>query len=163
MVLASSITSSEVGLQQFLSKVQRALERRPKLGMSLEVSDIPQMRPSHRTGDLVEAYEIVPDGERLDRVFDACARALYFHHTKTPYIGVSKAVAPFMSYKNSPGADDALRLMMIQSERLMESYPVLGENPEVFRYKFAYGGDSAMFFLTFYGGSQVVVRLVPAQ
>ncbi len=158
LVLSSSITSGDVGLQQFLTKVQRALTRRPLLGKTLTISDTPEMRFVYSTGQTVEAFEMRADVARLDRVFDSCARGIYFHHTKKPFVGMTRSFTPFMSYPE-PNVNEVIRESMEKARSLIDGLPTLGANPDVFRYKFAEADGNAMLVLTFYGGSDVVVNL----
>jgi hypothetical protein len=158
LVLSTSITSGDVGVQQFLTKVQRALTRRPLLGMTLTISDTPEMRYVPSTGQTVEAFQVHADVERIDRVFECCARALYFHHMRKPFVGSTRSFTPFMSYPE-PKVNDLIKETMKNAKPLLDGLPTLGANPEVFRYKFAEGEGNAMLVLTFYGGSDVVVNL----
>ncbi|MDC6166270.1 hypothetical protein [Paucibacter sp. XJ19-41] len=156
-VLAASITSSPTGLTQFLTKVRRSLERNPSLVNSLMPGDTPVMRHVPHKATLEEAFPIVANGERIDRVVSHCARALYFHETSTKFAGRVKVIAPFMSYGLAT-FDNAVSGALALAKAFLADTAARGENPEVFSYKFARGPQTAVMLLSFYGGTEFLVQ-----
>ena len=156
-VLAASITSSPVGLTQFLTKVRRSLERAPALARALLPSEIPVMRYVPHAARLEEAFPISADGQRIDRVIGACARALYAHETGSKFLARVKVIASFMSYGLTT-TDNAVGQALALSKAFLSNAAVRGENPEVFFYKFARGPQTAVMLLCFYGGTEFLVQ-----
>lgn len=158
-VLAASITSSPIGLAQFLTKVRRALERRPVLAGALIPGEIPVMRFVPHTRTLEEGFPIDADGARIDNVISSCARALFLHETGSKFFGRVKVIAPFMSYRDV-STDNALGEALALAKEYLSSIgaPAKGDNGEVFFYKFARGPATAVMLLCFYGGTEFLVQ-----
>ena len=156
--LAASITSNDVGLNQFLTKVRRALERNPKLVSSLPIGETPSFNYVTESGQLDEAFPVIADGERIDRVITSCARALYLFETGKKFVGATKAIAPFMSYLD-PSVDQAVITALGYAKDFLKLAPAKGENQDVFYYKFAEGAGTAVLLLCFYGRTEFLVHL----
>lgn len=157
-VLAASITSNDVGLNQFLTKAKRALERNPKLVDSLPISDTPAFNYVAASGDPDEAYPVMAQGDRIDKVITCCARAIYFFETGEKFIGPTKAVAGFMSYLDN-SVNQAVSEALGYAKEFLRFAPEKGENKDVFYYKFVEGAGSAVLLLCFYRGTEFLVRL----
>ena len=155
-VLAASVTSSDIGLTQFLTKVSRSLERNPRLIAALPVSDVPTLLYVPHRATLEEAYEVPASGTRIDSVISSCARALYYHETERKFSGRVKVVAPFMSYRNV-SLDNVVSVMALAKTHFF-SAPSKGENPDVFYYKFEEGPSTGIMLLCFYGGTEFLVQ-----
>jgi hypothetical protein len=156
-MLAASITSSPIGLAQFLTKVKRSLERAPTLAGAMLAGATPVMRFVPHSPRLEEGFPILANGQRIDKVTSACARALYFHETGTKFIGRVKVIAPFMSY-GLVTIDNASGKALALAKDFLYNSAVKGENPEVFFYKFARGPQTAIMLLCFYGGTEFLVQ-----
>ncbi len=157
-VLAASMTSSDVGLTQYLSKVKRSFERNPSLINSLPVANIPTMRYLPHKAAWEEGYEVKPENDRIDTVICSCARALYFHETTVKFKGKVKVVAPFMSYRDAT-IDNELAKALAYAKQFLSESTAKGENPDVFTYKFAEGSNTAVMLLCFYGSTEFLIQL----
>ena len=155
--LAGSYTSSSVGLNQFITKVRRAFERRPSKAANFVRRSAPvQLRRSEQE-DWEKGAQILIDGERIDAVLSNCARALYHHHTKSKFQGPVEVITNFTMYMDpkvqasvSQGFDVAAKSLADES--------LLGHNPEVFTYKFIETDTMSLFYFCFYGSSSAIVR-----
>lgn len=74
--LSLSITSNNTGLNLFLTKVQRAAQRKPALAIELFSTSVPVSLQNTQTKEIAEAHAITVNGARIDKVLAQCARAL---------------------------------------------------------------------------------------
>lgn len=157
-VLSGSYTSSSVGLDQFLTKVRRAFEKRPgKAANFIRQSTRAQIK---RVGqvDWEEGAQIIIDGMRVDKVLQNCARAIYYHHTGLKSLGSADALTSFAMYrdeKTQVEVDVAFNL----TAQAMATEPLYGENPEIFEYKFKETESMIIFYFYFYTSSTAIIRL----
>ena len=157
-LLAASITSSPVGLTQFLSKVKRSMVRAPSLASALLPGDTAVMRFVPHTSRLEEGFPITVDGQRIDKVISGCARALYLHETESVFAGQVKVAAPFMA-SGLTATDNVIAEAIAIAKAFLSGVVEKGENPEVFRYKFAKGPQTSIMLLCFYSGTEFLVQL----
>ena len=159
-MLSASITASDVGLNQFLTKVQRAAERSPALASSMLVSSDPVKIFHEDTKEWKDAYGIQVEGNRLDLVFKKIASALYFHEKKFRFSGQIKVVTGFTLY-NEPSVNSAIASAVPAAEDFFSALEPKGSNPDVFFYRFEEGPSSAIMLMNFYGTSKVLVKYEP--
>jgi hypothetical protein len=156
-ILSASITSSDVGLTQFLSKVKRAAERSPALASSMVVSSDPVKIFHEDTQELKDAYGIQVEGNRVDLVLKKIAAALYFHEKKVRFGGEIKVVTEFTLY-NDPTLNSSIASAVPVAEEYFSAHPKNGSNPDVFFYRFEEGPNSAIMLMNFYETSKVLVK-----
>lgn len=157
-MLSASITSSDVGLNQFLTKVKRAAERSPSLANSMLVSTDPMKIFHEDTQEWNDAYGIQIQGKRLDLVFIKNAYALYFHEKRKKFDGRVQVVTGFTLY-NELSVNSAIASAVTAAEDYFSQHEAKGDNPEIFFYKFEEGSNSAILLMNFYGTSKVLVHL----
>ena len=159
-MLSASITSSDVGLNQFLTKVKRAAERSPALASSMLVSSDPVKIFHEDTQEWKDAYGIQVQGNRLDLVFKKIASALYFHEKKVQFNGEIKVVTGFTLY-SEPSTNAAIASAVPAAEDFFSSHEPKGSNPDIFFYRFGEGPGSAIMLMNFYGTSKVLIKYEP--
>jgi len=153
-VLVANINVNFVGLNQWRTKIRRAMIKRPtKKGIFKNLQPV-----KYRNID-TGAYSI--DFERLSRQFDLISRGIYFYHFREHWTHEISVALPFVI---SWGSEDAqqYRQAMIETANLVSGFlkdePRRGENQEVFYYQYKIKTDSPGFVLrmVYYGGLEVV-------
>ncbi|RYH64474.1 MAG: hypothetical protein EON54_06520 [Alcaligenaceae bacterium] len=155
--LSGSYTSSGVGLAQFLTKVRRAFEKRPSKAANFVRRSAPvQLK---RVGDTEweQGAQVIIDGARVDGVLSNCARALYYHHTRTKFQGPSEVLTNFTMYLDEK-VQSSVSEAFDTTARTMAAEPLLGENPAIFSYKFKETESMVIFYFCFYENSTAIVR-----
>jgi len=136
-VLAMTITSNKHGHHQFLTKVMRAINRRPALIHQIGANPRNVTVRDSETGQEDNTVVMELDYPRLDKVFKHILKGIYFVEKGTPY---PKTVKPFHEFslsmedisQNQKNAELAGTL-----DACFTEFPKIGENPDVFYYKFA--------------------------
>ena len=159
-VLAMSLPSNDLGKSQFLTKVRRAYERRPKLLERLLLK--PQGVVVHDT--VSDAWHktiaIQPEEHRLIGIFTCIAKALYFYEKACPWLGhVSVFIEFMLSFKDIEQIEQQ-RLVVQQLDTTFSDVPFKGENPDVFSYQFVEFEGSSFVRLHFYGSTRVTAAYV---
>lgn len=156
-ILAASITSSNIGLTQFLTKVKRSAERKPALALKMARNSAP-VQIFHEDGEQWEdAAGIVIEGTRIDATISKCARALYFHETSRKFFDAVRIITPFTMYSD-PSFNNSTASAVEAADSFFSSYPLRGKNSDVFWYKFEEGENTAMMLLCFYGATKILVQ-----
>ena len=156
-ILAASITSSNIGLTQFLTKVKRSTERKPALASKMASNSTP-VRVFHEDREQWEdAAGIVIDGARIDAAFSKCARALYFQENSKKFLGAVRVITPFTMY-SAPSFDNSIAIAAETADSFFSSLPLRGNNTDVFWYKFEEGENSATMLLCFYGSTKILAQ-----
>lgn len=157
-VLAGSVTSNDLGLTQFCTKVKRSAERKPKLMISMG-SNAKPAQIFHSTGNFwEEGLGIAVDGNRIDLVLAMYAQAIYFHEQGGKFAGRVNVLTPFTLYLDSR-RNASVSTALDAAENFFSDYQVKGENPEVFCYKFAENEVAAIILFYFYRGTKILVHL----
>jgi hypothetical protein len=141
--LAGSYTSSQVGLNQFMTKVRRAFEHRPSKADHFIRKSAP-VRLRRLETDWEDGLQVIVQGDRIDAVLANCARALYFHETAKKFRGQALQAQITKGFE--------------LTEQTLAPDEMRGENPRVFWYKFRESDATALFLMTFYGQSAAMVR-----
>jgi hypothetical protein len=155
--LAGSYTSSSVGLTQFLTKVRRAFDKTPsKAANFVRQADPVQLKRTDEA-EWEQGAQIIVEGARIDSVLSSCARALYHHHTQSKFQGPVEVLTNFTMY-----LDERIQASVSEAfdttAHTMAAEPLLGENPNVFSYKFKETESMVLFYLCFYESSTAIVR-----
>ena len=156
--LSGSYTSSQIGLDQFTSKVARAFERAPSKASSFIRRSQPVLLKRDASDEWEQGAQVIIEAERLDLVLENCARALYFHETGTKFLGPVNVLTAFTMY-HDPKLQAQVTASFEATGRHFANHLEKGENPAVFWYKFEEGENTAMFLMCFYSSSEVLVRL----
>ncbi len=156
-ILAASITSSDIGLTQFLTKVKRSAERKPALASIMARNSTPVQVFHEDSEQWEDAAGIVIDGARIDVSISKCARALYFHETNRKFFDAVRVITPFTIY-GDPGLNKSVASAVEAVDSFFSSYPPCGKNSDVFWYKFEEGENTATILLCFYGATKILVQ-----
>jgi hypothetical protein len=106
-MLSASITCNDVGLNQFLTKVKRALERSPSIATAILADSRPADIFDEDIQEWQDAYSVMVQGNRIDSVIRRSAYALYFHETSTKFQGSVSIITGFTLY-NLPSLNSAI-------------------------------------------------------
>lgn len=155
--LAGSYTSSNIGLTQFLTKVDRAFKKWPTKAANFIRRSTPVQLRRPDQAEWEQGAQIIVDGERIDHVLGNCARALYHHHTHSKFQGPVEVLTSFTMYldeKTQASVNNAFDV----TSYVISGEPLLGENPNIFSYKFKETESMVIFYLCFYESSTAIVR-----
>lgn len=160
--LVMSIPSNEVGENQFLSKVMRAIERNPGLINQFLIDHQPVVIEDTETSKVENTIAIKIDDDRLNEELDHLSRAIYFHHCGEKWNGEIDVYPNFLlslDQENARDINDPLANMDNLSNQLFENIEFHGENPEVFKYQIIDGSKLCHKFLRlyFYNGNRVTI------
>lgn len=155
--LAGSYTSSEVGLNQFLTKVRRAFEKRPSKAANFVRTSAPVQLRRVEGEAWEDGVQVIIDGDRIDGVLSNCARALYYHHTCSKFQGSVQVLTNFTMYMDKHVQASVSEAFDIIA-RTMADEPLMGENPDVFSYKFKETDTMAILYFCFYKSSAALAR-----
>jgi len=157
-ILSLNITSGNHGIQQFLTKVQRAWNRSPGLKKTLLKTAQPARVIDEITKESLETFELTIDQERVNASLDVCARALYFKKFGEKFLGEIQVIKFFLLDRD-PQFNETLECL---EKNLNEIFSKVSpepdaKNPSVFTYKFFIGEDNKVIIeMNFYEGSKAV-------
>ena len=155
--LAGSYTSSNVGLTQFITKVRRAFEYRPSKASRFTERSAPVRLRRLEQAEWEDGLQVIVQGDRIDSVLMSCARALYLHETGRKFLGPAAVLTHFTMYGDKDLQNNITRAFQV-AESTLANDPRLGENQDVFWYKFRESDMTALFLMCFYGESTAMVR-----
>lgn len=150
--IAHLVENNGVAEKQVITKVLRAIGKRPRLVRSL----YPSPKVVQVEGGETMAFSLNLD--RVDRVMDRVARGLYFHHTGTPMQGPRiRWKYPGLRSEETLQTEPELVALARRATELVDSgeVPLVREHrghPTVFRYEIIGRPAQCMFRLTFYDG-----------
>ena len=156
--LSGSYTSSNIGLTQFLTKVQRAFSRAPTKASTFIKRSEPVLLKRTEEDEWEEGAQVIIEGDRLDIVLDNCARALYFYETGKKFSGAAHVITAFTMYLHEE-VQANITASIAAATDYFGRHERKGANPNVFWYQFEEGEKSAIFLMRFYSHSEVLVRL----
>lgn len=156
-ILSLSITSNPVGHLQAITKVKRAIAKKPSLFYELRQNVTQVPFTYFNTNEITDAIAMFPDGNRVNSVLDKCARAIYFHTTGKKFTGTAKVVNGFL-LNDQVNSEIKLKIFE-QLENIFNIYPYIGNNQDTFKYKIICVNESAMLLLEFYGSTKAIVDL----
>jgi hypothetical protein len=155
--LAGSYTSSGVGLHQFLTKVARAFEKRPSKASNFIRKSVPVQLKRVEDEAWEHGAQVIIEGDRIDGVLSNCARALYHHHTGLKFQGPVEILTNFTMYMDEH-VQASVSKDFDTTARMLADEPLIGENPNVFSYKFKETDTMALFYFCFYESSTALAR-----
>lgn len=158
-ILSASFTSNDVAMNQFLTKVKRAMERRPRLANQLAETASPVKIHDTEHDVWHEAFAIKVEATRIDAILQNCARALYFHETNRKFRGEAQTLSAFLLSPHNRQFNDAMAAAFQKAAPILDSHPSKGDNPKVLSYKIITHENSAIVYMEFYETSKTIIRL----
>lgn len=158
-VLPTSIASNSVGINQFLTKIKRGISRNPSLAANL-VTNAQKVTVHDTKKDVwFEATAIQINMERVRRVIEMNARAIYYHERKMKFTNPIKVLTNFSLKFNDPKANDLQEKIFDMSEFLLKNAEAKGANSDVFAYKMTRASTIEIIEFTYYGTSKALAFL----
>lgn len=159
--LVMSIPSNEIGKNQFLTKIIRAIERNPSLIRKYLNNHQNVAVENMETGEWSQSIGCQVDDYRIDKSLEQLSKALYFHHFGIKALGEIGIYPNFLlsmseGYKKT---NETIARMDSMSEELFSKEESHGANPEVFKYCAVDLGEREpkILRLYFYEGNRVTV------
>jgi predicted RNA-binding protein len=152
-VVISHYENNKAAARQFITKILRAIARRP----SLKAFYTATMRDIVWNGIPTQEYK--PDWTRFTNGMKCIARALYFKHHKRQWSGPILIESPgFMMHEGAREILDARKGLAYGCDVLFEAEPRYGDNPEVFFYQVNEDlvRNCVIMRMTFFEGLQVI-------
>lgn len=154
-VIVMNLPSNELAKCQFLTKVRRSIDRRPKLLERLLLKTQEVVVHDTVNDAWHKTIAIQPEECRLVSIFTYIAKALYFHEKTCPWLGHVSVLSEFMlSFKNIE-QNERQSLMVHQLNTVLSDVPFKGENPDIFSYQFVEVEGKCFVRLHFYGSTRV--------
>lgn len=157
--LPPSLGSNTTGIDLFLSKVSRAIKDRPTLANNL-ISQAKSVLVHDTESDEWFTVPALPfDVQRINRVLEMNARAIYFHHHGTQFKGALRVYKNFFLSLEDPSINKLMENVFMFSEQFLAEVIPLGENPSVFTYRFARNEKMELIEFCYYGRNKALVVL----
>lgn len=154
-VLVMNLPSNYLAKSQFLTKVRRAIERRPKLLERLLLKTQEVVVHDTVNDAWYKTMAIQPEERRLVGIFTCIAKALYFHEKTCLWPGNVSVLSEFMLSFKDIEQNERQSLMVQQLNTVLSDVPFKGENPDIFSYQFVEVEGKCFVRLHFYGGTRV--------
>ena len=167
-VVSATQGLNECGMRMVRTKVVRSISHRPALAASLMRTAVPGYTLDPATGQWCETVKIRFDANRLSRVLEQFARALYFWHFGSRWPGVVATFPNFALFGQDSSADrDFRRTWRRIIENTASVTPHLeriGENQDVFYYQVVPpdGTPGVIMTATFYGSAVISIGCLQA-
>ena len=155
-ILPASIGSNEIGLNQFLTKVQRAIALRPSLGKQIAKNPVPVTIHDTKENVWFDAVAIEIDISRVQDALEKTARAIYFHHTKKKHAGTVSIVGNFSLNITDAALNDRSNKLFSLVDELIDGQPHQGKNQKVFSYRYIEHDGVGILELNFYGSNRAL-------
>jgi hypothetical protein len=140
VILLTSVNTNEIAQHQFLGKFLR--------GASRNRQDYSSYFMDQGTFAAGTQRALKIDRNRFDRCIDYLIRALFFHRFQTKWLLPVVVTSPniYSEIAEDRVVPHLLTKQAIELSRMFLSQEdVLGENPEIFKYKMRYDQDTSMF------------------
>jgi hypothetical protein len=154
-VLVMNLPSNEIAKSQFLTRVRRAIERRPSLLKRLMIETQEVVIHDTVTDKWEKSIAIKPEEQRLVRVFTSIAKALYFHEKGRVWPGRVSIVTEFMLSFDDIGRNERQEQLVKALDAFLANVPHKGQHPDVFSYQFLDIEGRHLLRLHFFGNSRV--------
>lgn len=154
-VLVMSLPSNAIAKQQFLTKVQRALLRRPKLINRLLSETQGVIIHDTVAGTWHNSIAFKPEERRLLSMFTHIAKGVYFHEHRLPWLGDVRIISEFILSFNDTGANDRMAAASEMLNSYLKDEVIVGANPDVFSYQRKSILDHWILRMCFYGNTKV--------
>ncbi|WP_031358046.1 hypothetical protein [Caballeronia sordidicola] len=162
LMLVMNAANNVTARAHFGNKVMSGITRRPALMNQLLEQQV-AVYIQDLDADTTEKTIAVPvDMPRLDRCFELMGNALYFFHFKRHWTGTVKTIPHFivgLDAEDRNGNDFSRQVECVVDQAVANSEQ-LGENPEVFSYRYRENPEPAcavVMALNFYEGSKVTI------
>lgn len=157
-ILPASITSNDVGLNQFLTKVKRSIALTPGLAKTLVSRSIKAtvQTPNER---LIQTIGVNVDMNRIQDSLEKVARAIYFFETGKKHLGDVSVVGDFTLNTDEPELNKRTQKIFQQAAIPFAMEDTKGTNPEVFKYKISSTDEVALIELVFYEATTAIAAL----
>lgn len=158
-ILSMNISSSKNGVQQFLTKVQRAWTRSGGLRSAFMSSAKPVLITTPLK--FMPTFALTIDTNRIVSSLESCARALYYNKFQKKFLG-SITIVTFFLRDLDPRFDTTLDTLYINTQALFKNIISEGDNPEIFSYKFfiEQGSNKVTLEMNFYEGSKAIALFI---
>lgn len=153
-VLAMCLPSNELAKHQFLTKVQRAIQRKPALlqALLIEIREVTLHDTVNNTWH--RSIAIQPDEKRLINLFTHIAKAIYLIEKSEIWLGKVSVLIEFILSMTDIEQNERQAEVARTANGMLAHVPHKGANPEVFSYQFVEVDGLAMVRLHFYGNSK---------
>lgn len=164
--LSLNVVNNGVALVQYLTKIQRAIKRKPALYTGIAKDGSSVIAVDGR-GCAMTALRVNIDNRRLHNAFKCIAHGIYFYHYKKCFIGDVRLIHDMVTQVDQKISwyVDVGGVSIKMNEWLKTSFEKLqhfGENQDVFRYAFDESDANGILSLRlqFYGNSNVYVSFL---
>jgi hypothetical protein len=156
-VLTFNLPANPTAEGQLMTKIFRAMKRRPALSESILRTQQPALVIDERMFEIYETAQIELDGARFEGGLNLIARGIYFHHYRTRWNGNLRVCPEFIRFPFAGNASEInadFAAIAACAEQLFAGAEYHGENPEVFSYQVCEPGYRyrCLLRLSFYGG-----------
>lgn len=160
-LLVINIPSGKTAQTHFQTKILRAIERNPGVAKLIMESQQPVVAVDEVSGETHNTVAVKIDDDRLDSSLEHISRGIYFNHFGEKWLGEIRTQPDFLLASLDPIAGEQINK---QGEELAKAADFIfskaeyfGENPEVFKYQVADGGEAAhkLMRFHFYEGCKV--------
>jgi hypothetical protein len=158
LILIHGYFNNPLAEKQFMTKLLRAFRRRPALLAQLHRENTPVV-----VGE-VETAAVTIDRRRFERSLEMIVRALHFHTFKERLLEPMRMHTTLLLDMESDVADannEMVKKFCAGVRELIGDAPALGDNPNVFWFKYKRLENSCGWHLCFYGGFDVLVLASP--
>lgn len=159
--LAISILSNEYAINQFVTKIRRAIERNPNLIRQF-LSQSTSVIVEDNNGFKFPSMGVFIDRNRLDEMLKHIGYALYYSITSSKWENNIFVHPEFLMHLQEENRIDLNEQLSSFSAQLDEYYSQLeyyGENQEVFKYQYIRYEDDFTIRVYFYGDSKATIFL----
>lgn len=156
-VLAMSLPSNDVAKNQFMTRILRAVQRRPKLLDRLLIERQNVTIHDTEKDEWHNTIAIKPEEHRLNSIFEHVARAIYFYETGNVWPGSANILIEFMLSMTDVEQNERQNEMENSLNEMLKDVEHKGNNPDVFSYQIIQEQGKALLRLHFYGNSKVTV------
>lgn len=167
-ILTMNLPVKEMGEHHFITKVLRAINRRPALLNEITAKTTPVTLQDGATNELFETIAIQIDGARLERALRQVSLGLYRYHLGANWAGPLRIHPEFLRHLHDPKAfewNSVIQDLSGYADKLFLEAPFHGENKEVFRYQVVFPDTRipVAIRMHFYGGVRVLALFEAAR
>lgn len=159
--LVMSLPSNEIAKSQFLTKIMRAIERRPKLIERLLTHKQEVIVHDTEKNEWSRTIAFKPEEQRLISIFTHIAKAIYHHEKNVSWDGAISVIIEFMLSFTNIEQNDRQADLVKELDAMLSAVPHKGENPNVFSYQFVEVEGGCFTRFHFYGSTKVVAAYAP--
>lgn len=158
-ILPTSIATNDAGINQFLTKVSRAIARKPTLATNI-ASNTQRVLVHDTEKDVwLETAAIPINMSRIRNVLEMISRAIYFHEHKRKFLAPINIHTNFSLDLNNPYANKNQEKLFAMSDQMLSGEIERGENPDVFTYRISRKQALELIEFKFYGVSKALAVL----